>query len=167
MNSTTARCSAPSAGSCAASTSPTPNAAAALLASANGSGSMAGPRPRLRAAARLPIRMRRSPELIAGHRTTNEAGSGSRDQLVGPSCIWRVGVLPQNLIRSSAARPRAHDDEMARIVEILDQLVGDVAVETRHIAPDRLGDCQTLLADPGGKERLAHGEDRHRTLLDC
>src|SRR6266566_1119636 len=71
-----------------------------------------------------------------------------------------VGSLHSS--RALARRPLTDDEQVPGVVEILDQLVREVAVELRHVAPDCLGDRSTLLYLLGGEMRLPDGIDRHR-----
>lgn len=61
-----------------------------------------------------------------------------------------VGVLVQDFVRAPTRRPLTDDEQVAGVVEVLDQFVREVAVELGHVAPDRLGDPATLPA-LGGK----------------
>jgi len=92
----------------------------------------------------------------AGHGVADESCPWARDELVYASRVGVVGVLVQDFIRALPRRPLTYDEQVARFVEILDQVVREVAVELRHVAPDRLGDGTTLLSRLGREVRLPY-----------
>src|SRR5262245_39055497 len=73
--------------------------------------------------------------------------------------------IAQRRVGRLAARPTADDEQMARLVEILDQLVVQVAVEEQHVRPDRPRDPNPLVRRLRRELRLPDRIDAHRRLL--
>src|SRR4029453_1202780 len=96
------------------------------------------------------------------HGVAEEPCPRARDELVRAPRVGVAGVVVQDLVRAPTRRPLTDDQQVAGVVEVLDQFVREVAVEPGHVAPDRLGDPATLLRRLGRKVRLPHGMDRHR-----
>src|SRR5262245_31557035 len=87
------------------------------------------------------------------------------DKLLGALGV-RMRRVRHRGIRGLAARPPADDEQVARLVQILNQLVRQIAVETQHVPPNRLRDLHSFLRGLSRKPRFPDRINTHlRPLL--
>src|SRR5215207_1134078 len=93
--------------------------------------------------------------------TPDRAAARLGDKLVCQARIRAARVFGQDVVCSLAALPFANDEEVPRVIEVLDQDVPEVAGEVRHFPPDCVCDLSSPLAVLGREARLPDREHRH------